>query len=150
MHNSEHNLGIYQLRYHMWTWSGNPALVPNTSWSLKTISAAEVDLVEGQKVNIIFIIFMILFISLLIYTLLNIPLKPYYTYRDGFARGIARRRPVWTCSSACVAQQYWGSFSFVSAHGPLLYNACTGDVTQQCVGISWHALSVICGDVRQE
>jgi hypothetical protein len=33
-------------------------------------------------------------------------------------------------------QQYCGSVSFVSAHGPLLYNACAGDVTQQGVGIT--------------
>jgi hypothetical protein len=57
-------------------------------------------------------------------------------YCDAFARGFAGRRPGWARSSACAAQQYCGSVSFVSAHVPLLYNACSGDVTQQCVGIT--------------
>jgi hypothetical protein len=38
----------------------------------------------------------------------------------------------WARSSACATQQYCGSVSFMSAHGPLLYNACAGDVTQVC------------------
>jgi hypothetical protein len=44
----------------------------------------------------------------------------------------------WARPSACATQQYCGSVSFVSAHGPLLHNACACDVTQQCVGITWH------------
>jgi hypothetical protein len=41
----------------------------------------------------------------------------------------------WARSSACAAQKYCGSISFVSAHVPFLYNACASDVTKQCVGI---------------
>jgi hypothetical protein len=44
----------------------------------------------------------------------------------------------WARSNACATQQYCERVSFVPAHGPLLYNAWAGDITQQCVGITWH------------
>jgi hypothetical protein len=44
----------------------------------------------------------------------------------------------WALSSACAMQQYCGICSLMSADWPLLYNAWAGDVTQQCVGITWH------------
>jgi hypothetical protein len=43
---------------------------------------------------------------------------------DGFAHSIARQR-FGKHVATCAVQQYCGSvFFFVSAHGPLIYNAC--------------------------